>query len=98
MAGKSILEYAIKLKAPSKSISIKHNKRVLTDKEMALPGVTPTAEELEQWITQNDNDKGSSAEVATKRVLKKLRKEFTATNNQAGFQNIYFAYFEPLMA
>jgi hypothetical protein len=74
-AGKSLLEYAIKLKAPSKSIRIRRNKRVLTDEEMALPGVTPTAEELEQWLTQPD-DKGSSAEVVRKRLLKKFRKEF----------------------
>ena len=75
-AGKSLLEYAIKLKAPSKSIRIKRDKRVLTDEEMALPGVTPTAEELEQWLIQPDHDKGSSAEASRKRLLKKFRKEF----------------------
>jgi len=74
-AGKSLLKYAIELKAPSKSIRIRRDKRVLTDEEMALPGVAPTAEELEQWLTQPDG-KGSSAEVARKRLLKKFRKEF----------------------
>ena len=75
--GKSLLKYAIKLNAPSKSIRIK--RRVLTDEEMALPVVTPTAEELEQWITQPAG-KGSDVEVSRKRLLKKIYREFSGAN------------------
>jgi hypothetical protein len=75
--GKSLLKYAIKLNAPSKPIRIK--RRVLSDEEMALPGVTPTAKELEEWITEPAG-KGSSVEVARKRLLKKFHKEFSGAN------------------
>ena len=77
--GKSLLEYAMKLKAPSKSIRIRRSKRLLTDEEMALPGIAPTAEELEQWLLLPDG-KGSSVEVSRKRLLNKFRKEFGADN------------------
>jgi hypothetical protein len=78
--GKSLLEFALKLKAPSDAIKIRRKKRQLSDEEMALPGVTPSAEELEEWLTRADSDKGSSGEVVRARLLKKFKKEFPATN------------------
>jgi hypothetical protein len=75
-AGKSLLEYALKLKAPSKSIRIRKSTGTLSDEEMALPGTAPSAAELDKWLTLPDKDKGTSGEVARKRLLKKFRKEF----------------------
>ncbi len=76
-AGKSLLQYALQLKAPSKSIQIRKSKRVLTDEEMALPGAAPTAEELEKWLIAPDKDKGSDAEAVRERLVKKFHKEFS---------------------
>jgi len=67
------------VESPSKSIRIRRSKRLLTDEEMALPGIAPTAEELEQWLLLPDG-KGSSVEVSRKRLLNKFRKEFGADN------------------
>lgn len=48
-----------------------------TDEEMALPfGRRPNKEELEEWLTRPDTDKGVKAETARKQLLKKLRKDF----------------------
>ena len=74
--GKSLIEFALKLKAPSKSIRIRRANRKFTDEEMALPGVTPNKQELEQWLIKPDKDKGSPAETVRKRLLKKFTKEF----------------------
>ncbi len=77
-AGKSLIEYALKLKAP-KAIKIKRSARKFTDEEMALPGIVPTKEELEEWLTRPDKDRGSSAALAKKRMLERFRKNHPAT-------------------
>ena len=48
-----------------------------TDEEMAMPGVNPTQQEFEEWLTQTDKDKGSKGETVRKRLVEKLHKEFS---------------------
>lgn len=45
-----------------------------TDEEMALPGINPSTEDFENWLTKPDKDKGASAEVVRKRLLSRINK------------------------
>ena len=76
---KSLLEHLRTLKY----VTIKKEQKPakayrFTDEEMAMPGINPTQEQFEQWVTSPDKDKGSDAEVVRKRLLKKLQKDLSA--------------------
>jgi hypothetical protein len=58
------------------SIKTRRRSPQLTDEEMALHGIAPSAEEFEEWLTGLDKDKGSSGSIVRKRLIKKLNKEF----------------------
>ena len=69
--GKSLLEFAQKLQATEKEIRIRKFRKV-TDEEMALPGKPVSEEQLDEWLSRSDNDKGITAQ----QLLAKLDKKF----------------------
>ena len=69
--GKSLLEFAQKLQATEKEIRIRKFRKV-TDEEMALPGKPVSEEQLDEWLSRPDNDKGITAQ----QLLAKLDKKF----------------------
>lgn len=76
---KPLLDYLrtlkyVKVKEEGKVKSKYH----FTDEEMALPGgPTPNQQQLEEWLTRPDKDKGTKAKTARNQLITKLRKEFS---------------------
>ena len=70
--GKSLLEFAQKLKAADDEIRIRKFRK-LTDEEMALPGKPVSEEQMDEWLNRPDTGKAISAEQLLARLNKKYK-------------------------
>ena len=71
--GKTLLEFAQKLRADEKEIRIRKFRKV-TDAEMALPGKPVSEEQLDEWLNRPDTGKNITGTQLLTRLNKKYKK------------------------